>query len=119
MAAPIIAVLSFIAKQGIKAAIKKYGTKEVKKAKSLAARHKKNIEAEDMAGNYNDRINKARVTRTARSLGKEIKKNLGPDANVQDEIRIRTLLQDTETKFSEGGLTRTGHTDHRAKGLFK
>lgn len=119
-AAPLVyAILSYVAKEGLKAAVKKYGPKEVKKAQKLVTKYKKTLDAEDQAADYNYRGNKARVTRTNNSLNKEIKDTLGPDASSRDKINLRTLLQNTAGKFNKGGLVKKGHTDHRKKGMFK
>ena len=119
-AAPLVyAILSYVAKEGLKAAVKKYGPKEVKKAQKLVTKYKKTLDAEDQAADYNYRGNKARVTRTNNSLNKEIKDTLGPDASSRDKINLRTLLQNTAGKFNKGGLVKKGHTDYRKKGMFK
>tara|TARA_R100001463_G_scaffold71407_2_gene125245 strand:- start:15 stop:401 length:387 start_codon:yes stop_codon:yes gene_type:complete len=119
-AAPLVyAILSYVAKEGLKAAVKKYGPKEVKKAQKLVTKYKKTLDAEDQAADYNYRSNKARVTRSNNSLNKEITDILGPDASSKDKINIRTLLQNTSDKFNKGGLVKKGHTDHRKKGMFR
>ena len=118
-ATPILLVLAAIAKIGIKEAIKKYGKTAVTQAKNLNTKYKKTIDAASVDADYSYGVSKARVTRTENSLSKEIKKALGPDADMQDNIKLRTLLQKTETKFNKGGLAKSNHTDYRSKGLFK
>ena len=114
-AIPIIMILSTIVKFGVKEATKKYGIKEINKAKKLYNKYEKTLDADDQAADYNYRANKARATRAANSLSKSIKESLGPDAGVSDKINIRTLLQNLKKDtFNKGGLI-----DYRKTGMFK
>ena len=117
-AAPLV-VLALIVRAGVKAAIKKYGQTAVSQAKNLNKKYKKTRDAEEQAADYNYGTNKARVTRTQNSLSKEIKKVLGPDASMEDKIKLRTLLQESEKNFNKGGLAKASNTDYRSKGLFR
>ena len=118
-ATPILLVLAAIAKIGIKEATKKYGKTAVTQAKNLNTKYKKTKDAENVDSNYSYGASKARVTRTQNSLSKEIKKTLGSDADMQDNIKLRSLLQETETKFNKGGVInkRMGAQDYRKGGL--
>jgi len=111
---PIIAVMAAIAKVGLKEATKKFGKTAVNQAKKLNKKYEKTLDADDKASYYPHRGNKARVTRTYNSLSKEIRESLGPDATDRDEIKLRTLLQDSTGKFNKGGIV-----DYRKTGLFK
>ena len=111
---PIIAVMTAIAKVGLKEATKKYGKTAVNQAKKLNDKYKKTLDAESKAADYSSSGNRAAVTRTQNTLSKEIKKSLGPDATVQDNIKLRTKLQDSVGKFNKGGMI-----DYRKTGLFK
>ena len=106
--------MTAIAKVGLKEATKRYGTTAVNQAKKLYKMNEKVLDAEDKAADYYHRGNKARVTRTRNSLSKEVKKSLGPDASDLDNIKLRTLLQDSAGKFNKGGIV-----DYRKTGLFK
>jgi len=65
----------------------------------------------------------------ARKIASEIIRNIDPNKPIKSQIEklpsftgIRGTVKkrlEKESGFSRGGLTRTGHTDHRAKGLFK
>ena len=111
---PIIAVMTAIAKVGLKEATKKYGKTAVNQAKKLNKMKEKVLDAEDKAADYYHRGNKARVTRTRNSLSKEVNKVLGSDANDLDRIKLHTLLQDSAGKFNKGGIV-----DYRKTGLFR
>ena len=113
---PILAVMATIAKVGLKEATKKYGKTAVNQAKKLNKKYERTLDAESKADDYSSAGNRAAATRTNNTLSKEIKKSLGPDATVQDNIKLRTLLQETNkpTKFNKGGLI-----DYRKTGLFK
>ena len=128
----IIAAISFIAKEGIKAATKKYGKEAVREAasfKKLRTKYQKTVEADNSGGEDNDRnfgVSKAKVTRSQNALSKAINEHLGPDASIQDKINLRTMLQDN--KFNKGGLTKKkktagynkgGMIDYRKTGMFK
>tara|TARA_R100001460_G_scaffold68999_1_gene109561 strand:- start:49 stop:480 length:432 start_codon:yes stop_codon:yes gene_type:complete len=65
----------------------------------------------------------------ARKIASEIIRNIDPNKSVKSQIEslgnfggirgtVKKRLKKKST-YSRGGLTRTGHTDHRAKGLFK
>jgi hypothetical protein len=54
--------------------------------------YKKHVDAEDQAGDYNYRSNKARVTRAANHLSKKIKQH-HPDLDMKGKIALRTHLQ--------------------------
>lgn len=54
--------------------------------------YKKTLDAEDQAGDYNHRSNKARVTRAANHLSKKIKQH-HPDLDMKGKIALRTALQ--------------------------
>lgn len=54
--------------------------------------YKKTLDAEDKAGDYNYRSNKARVTRAANHLSKKIKQH-HPDLDMKGKIALRTKLQ--------------------------
>ena len=54
--------------------------------------YKKTLDAEDKAGDYNYRANKARVTRAANHLSKKIKQH-HPDLDMKGKIALRTHLQ--------------------------
>ena len=111
-ATPILLVIAAIAKIGIKEATKKYGKTAVNQAKKLNTKYKKTLDAESEDASYSTPQTKSKKTRTANSLSKSIKESLGPDADVKDKIKLRTLLQETTTKFSKGGMV-----DYRKGGL--
>jgi len=65
----------------------------------------------------------------ARKIASEIVRNVDPNKSVKSQIEslpsftgikgsVKKELKKKST-FSTGGLTRTGHADYRAKGLFK
>jgi len=114
-ALPIIAILSVIAKFGIKEATKKYGKSAVNQAKKLHAKHKKTLDADSEDANYSTPQTRGKRTRTANSLSKSIQESLGPKADFRDNIKLRTLLQDLD----RGGFNKGGIIDYRKSGLFK
>jgi len=64
----------------------------VKPHPEVVKAYKKTLDAEDQAGDYNYRSNKARVTRAANHLSKKIKQH-HPDLDMKDKIALRTHLQ--------------------------
>jgi len=58
--------------------------------------YKKTLDAEDKAGDYNYRSNKARVTRAANHLSKMINKH-HPGLDMKGKIKLRTQLQKEDT----------------------
>jgi hypothetical protein len=111
-ATPILLVLAAIAKIGIKEATKKYGKTAVNQAKKLNTKYKKTLDADSEDANYSTPQTKGKRTRTANSLSRSIKESLGPNADVKDNIKLRTLLQEATTKFYKGGII-----DYRKGGL--
>lgn len=72
--------------------------------------YKKTLDAEDKAGDYNHRANKARVTRAANHLGKKIKQH-HPDLDMKGKIALRTHLQN----MKEGCQPEWGTPESTAK----
>ena len=71
----------------------KHGIKEsVEPHPEVVKAYKKTLDAEDQAGDYNYRSNKARVTRAANHLSKKIKQH-HPDLDMKSKIALRTKLQ--------------------------
>tara|TARA_R110000782_G_scaffold214647_1_gene302421 strand:+ start:72 stop:428 length:357 start_codon:yes stop_codon:yes gene_type:complete len=114
-AIPIIVILSAIAKIGFKQATKKYGKSAVDQAKKLHKKNQKTLDADHEDANYSTSQSRGKVTRTANSLSKSIRESLGPNADVRDNIKLRTLLQDLD----KGGFAKGGLIDYRKSGLFK
>ena len=69
-----------------------YMYEEIKPHPEVIKAYKKTLDAEDKAGDYNHRSNKARVTRAANHLSKKIKQHHG-ELNMRDKIKLRTALQ--------------------------
>ena len=114
-AIPIIMILSTILKLGVKEATKKYGIKEVNQVKKLYNKYEKTLDTDESSSDYSTPQAKSKATRAANSLSKSIKESLGPDAGVNDNISIRTLLQNLKKdSFNKGGLI-----DYRKTGMFK
>ena len=136
MAVPVIAaIVAFIAKSGVKAAIKKYGKNAVNSAtkktnpRGKKIKHKKPKSPEDRLMSIEDKIlditgngNKSpdSLTPAAQnrlSLLKQRKQNL--EEMLEDLSQSGESSADVYGKFSKGGLTKTNHTDYRSKGLFR
>jgi len=151
MAAPVVAaVLAFMAKKGIKAAVKKYGKKTVDNAKKV--KQEKRNKKSKMQENTN-RISEADTSNmtTPRSvMGRmnlvekkirdmeELIKQGSPRGNPKELSKLKERFKNLDDmyseelnlgdvlggkdsvygKFSRGGLSKTGHTDYRKKGMF-
>jgi hypothetical protein len=70
----------------------------------------------------------------ARKVASEIIRNVNPNESIKTQLNkisnnsgirddakrsLKTRKKYQKSTYSRGGLTRKGHTDHRAKGLFK
>jgi len=149
MAGPLIpvaaAIVSFIAKKGINAAIKKYGAKAVKEAQKKqiskledkaaksrqATRETAKKEREKLDPGFSAESESIfdKISSVSRML-KEAKQAGDTKAISRLEARLRNLREikndrpdtvihkGTGGRFSRGGLIRNGNTDYRKKGLF-
>ena len=149
MAGPLIpvaaAIVSFIAKKGLNAAIKKYGAKAVKEAQKKqiskiedtatksrqATREAAKKEREKLDPGFNpkseslaDKVSSvSRMLKEARQAGdtKAISRLEARLENLREIAKDRpdtVIHKGTGGRFSRGGLSRNGHTDYRKKGLF-
>jgi len=149
MPAPIVAaaatILSFIAKKGFAAAIKKYGTKAVRNAEKQQAKkiEKKAKKSRDLTEKSIKEKNKKldpgfdpkatgimeRSYKVEDQLEKAIK--AGKPQKEIDGLRARLknlkdmlednpedLVDDLSRGFKRGGLAKSGSADYRKKGLF-
>ena len=146
MAAPAIAaILAYIAKKGLTAAIKKYGREAVKKAEKIQIKRveekaaqsrkatkqmkKKERERLDPGFDSESLSLSERISSVARKLKEakidgdktQIKRLEARLQNLRDIAADRpdTLIhKGTGGRFSRGGLNTKGHTDYRTRGLF-
>ena len=146
MAAPAVgAILAYIARKGIRAAINKYGRQAVSKAEKTqikrvqekaaesrkATKKMKKAERERLDPGFDpDSLSLSqRISSVARKLKeakidgdkKQIKVLEARLKNLRDIAADRpdTLVhKGTGGRFSRGGLNTKGHTDYRTRGLF-
>jgi len=148
MAAPVVAVLAYMAKKGITAAVKKYGKKAVDNAKKEKRAKKSKMQENTNRISEADTSNRtaprsvfSRINLVEKKIRdmEELIKQGNPRGNPKELSKLRERLRNLDDmygeeldfgdvlggkdsvygKFSRGGLSRTGHTDYRAKGLFK
>ena len=83
---------------------KKFKVESVQPHPEVVKAYKKTLGAEDKAGDYNYRGNKARLTRSTNHLSKKIKQH-HPDLDMKGNIALRTKLQSMKHEEAPGTAT--------------